>query len=74
MIPVVILTARSSIDDKVQGLDMGADDYLAKPFEPAELFARLRVASRRVNQAQSSLLQCLSHKLAKARANLYNKN
>jgi two-component system OmpR family response regulator/two-component system response regulator QseB len=42
----------------VQGLDMGADDYLAKPFEPAELFARLRVASRRVNQARSSLLQC----------------
>ncbi|MBT2150439.1 MULTISPECIES: response regulator [Pseudoalteromonas] len=58
VIPVVILTARSSIDDKVQGLDMGADDYLAKPFEPAELFARLRVASRRVNQAQSSILQC----------------
>lgn len=58
VIPVVILTARSSIDDKVQGLDMGADDYLAKPFELAELFARLRVASRRVNQAQSSLLQC----------------
>lgn len=58
VIPVVILTARSSIDDKVQGLDMGADDYLAKPFEPAELFARLRVASRRVNQARSSLLQC----------------
>lgn len=58
VIPVVILTARSSIDDKVQGLDMGADDYLAKPFEPAKLFARLRVASRRVNQAQSSLLQC----------------
>lgn len=58
VIPVVILTARNSIDDKVQGLDMGADDYLAKPFEPAELFARLRVASRRVNQAQSSLLQC----------------
>lgn len=58
VIPVVILTARSSIEDKVQGLDMGADDYLAKPFEPAELFARLRVASRRVNQAQSSLLQC----------------
>lgn len=58
VIPVVILTARDSIDDKVQGLDMGADDYLAKPFEPAELFARLRVASRRINHTHSSLLQC----------------
>ncbi|MBG9995635.1 response regulator transcription factor [Pseudoalteromonas sp. NZS127_1] len=58
VIPVVILTARGSIDDKVQGLDMGADDYLAKPFDPAELFARLRVASRRINQTQSSLLRC----------------
>ena len=55
---MVILTARGSIDDKVQGLDMGADDYLAKPFDPAELFARLRVASRRINQTQSSLLRC----------------
>lgn len=55
-LPVVILTARGSIDDKVQGLDLGADDYLAKPFDPAELFARLRVASRRLTQAQSSLL------------------
>ena len=58
VIPVVILTARGSIDDKVQGLDMGADDYLAKPFDPAELFARLRVASRRINKAQTSTLQC----------------
>ncbi|MFY8325835.1 response regulator transcription factor [Pseudoalteromonas sp. ZZD1] len=53
-LPVVILTARGSIDDKVLGLDLGADDYLAKPFDPAELFARLRVASRRVTQTQSS--------------------
>lgn len=58
VIPVVILTARGSIDDKVQGLDMGADDYLAKPFDPAELFARLRVASRRINKAHTSTLQC----------------
>lgn len=58
VIPVVILTARGGIDDKVKGLDMGADDYLAKPFDPAELFARLRVASRRINQTQSSLLRC----------------
>ena len=58
IIPVVILTARSSIDDKVLGLDMGADDYLAKPFDPAELFARLRAASRRINHTHSSLLNC----------------
>ncbi len=57
-IPVLILTARDSIDDKISGLDMGADDYLAKPFEPAELFARLRVISRRVTQTQSSVLAC----------------
>ena len=56
-IPVVILTARGSIDDKVMGLDLGADDYLAKPFDPAELFARLRVASRRLTQAQTSTLK-----------------
>ena len=41
---------------EVQGLDLGADDYLAKPFDPAELFARLRVASRRVTHAQSSTI------------------
>lgn len=40
---VLILTARNSLDDKIAGLDLGADDYLAKPFEPKELFARLRV-------------------------------
>jgi len=46
-LPVLILTARSSIDDKVSGLDLGADDYLAKPFEVNELLARLRVFERR---------------------------
>jgi len=46
-LPVLILTARSSIDDKVLGLDLGADDYLAKPFEVDELLARLRVVERR---------------------------
>jgi len=40
-LPVLILTARSSIEDKVTGLDLGADDYLAKPFEVNELLARL---------------------------------
>ncbi len=44
--PVLILTARDSSDDKVQGLDLGADDYLAKPFDMAELFARLKTVSK----------------------------
>jgi len=52
--PVLVLTARSGLDDKVQALDFGADDYLAKPFEMAELLARLRAMSRRLGTAVSS--------------------
>lgn len=52
-IPVLILTARDSIQDKVQGLDHGADDYIVKPFDLAELCARLRSIVRRGQQEQS---------------------
>lgn len=45
--PILMLTAKDTLDDRVQGLDAGADDYLVKPFEFAELFARLRALSRR---------------------------
>jgi two-component system OmpR family response regulator len=45
--PVLLLTARDAIDDRVRGLDVGADDYLVKPFAIAELFARLRALVRR---------------------------
>jgi two-component system OmpR family response regulator len=45
--PVLILTARDSVDDRVSGLDAGADDYLTKPFSLAELLARLRALARR---------------------------
>jgi two-component system response regulator TctD len=45
--PVLILTARDAIDDRVLGLDLGADDYLLKPFEPRELAARIRALLRR---------------------------
>jgi two-component system response regulator MprA len=46
-VPVLMLTARDSVEDKVDGLDAGADDYLVKPFALTELFARLRALLRR---------------------------
>ncbi len=46
-VPVLILTARSDLDDRVEGLDTGADDYLVKPFERQELLARMRALMRR---------------------------
>lgn len=51
-IPIIMLTARSEESDKLRGLDMGADDYLTKPFSPSELLARLRAVLRRSQPAQ----------------------
>ncbi len=45
--PIILLTAKSSVEDKITGLDLGADDYLAKPFNTEELLARLRALGRR---------------------------
>jgi DNA-binding response OmpR family regulator len=45
--PILIITARASVDDRISGLDVGADDYLVKPFNTAELLARIRAISRR---------------------------
>ena len=54
--PVIMLTARESVDDKVKGLDLGADDYVPKPFQIPELLARLRAVIRRhAGQAKSTL-------------------
>src|SRR2546430_2812895 len=48
-VPILMLTARGGVDEKIAGLDAGADDYLAKPFEFGELLARLRAFLRRGN-------------------------
>ena len=55
--PVLVLTARDSLSDRVQGLDAGADDYLVKPFAFAELLARLRALVRRGRSSESPRLQ-----------------
>jgi two-component system, OmpR family, response regulator len=55
--PIVMLTARDAIEDRVRGLDAGADDYLVKPFALAELFARLRSISRREPTPRPSMLE-----------------
>ena len=55
--PIIMLTARDSIDDRVQGLDQGADDYLTKPFSLAELLARLRALARRGPLERPAVLQ-----------------
>ena len=56
--PVLLLTARGSVEDRVAGLDLGADDYLVTPFAFDELVARLRVLLRRSNGQVSNVLQC----------------
>lgn len=56
-LPILVLTARDGLDDRVRGLDLGADDYLVKPFAMTELFARLRVIERRLGTATSHLIQ-----------------
>lgn len=56
-VPVLILTARASVPDRVLGLNMGADDYLPKPFDLSELEARLQVLLRRQGRARSTALR-----------------
>jgi len=65
-LPVLVLTARSEIDDRVQGLDSGADDYLTKPFATKELLARIRAMTRRKTEVTDSVLRCGNVSLARS--------
>ena len=61
-LPIIIVTARDAIDDRIEGLDLGADDYLVKPFEIRELLARMRAVTRR--EASGSPAQLGNGKLS----------
>lgn len=65
-VPVLMLTAKSEIDDRVLGLDSGADDYLTKPFAAKELLARIRVMTRRRTDAVDTILAFQDIKLNRA--------
>src|SRR6202022_1605417 len=55
-VPVIVVTARDGIDDRIGGLDLGADDYLVKPFETRELLARMRAILRREGSGAAPIL------------------
>lgn len=69
-VPVLLLTARSEVDDKVYGLDTGADDYLTKPFVAKELLARIRSMTRRQTPISESVLTVGDVKLDRIRFEL----
>lgn len=57
MVPILMLTAMAEAEDRIQGLESGADDYLTKPFEPRELVARIRSILRRAGDTQSGVTE-----------------
>jgi len=59
-VPIIMVTARTTEDDRVRGLDLGADDYVAKPFSPRELVARIRAVLRRSGAAEGGEVRRLT--------------
>lgn len=64
--PVLLLTAKSELDDKITGLDAGADDYLSKPFQTGELLARIRAMTRRRSEYVPGVLSCGNIRLSRS--------
>ncbi|MGK7927345.1 MAG: response regulator transcription factor [Spirulina sp.] len=62
-VPVILLTAKDEVSDRVKGLDAGADDYMVKPFSIEELLARVRAALRRTQEQETNVLQFSDLKL-----------
>lgn len=69
--PVIFLTARDSVKDRVNGLDLGADDYIVKPFSFEELTARIRANTRQAGVAQSSIFRVCDLELDTARHTVF---
>ncbi|MBN2222885.1 MAG: response regulator transcription factor [Vallitaleaceae bacterium] len=61
VVPIIMLTAKDDVSDKVMGLDMGADDYMTKPFAIEELLARIRVAIKRKSKEESLEIKMIEH-------------
>ena len=70
--PVLMLTAKAEIEDKIHGLDMGADDYLSKPFAMGELLARIRAMTRRKSELTANVLTLGGISLNRANYELSN--
>jgi len=73
-LPILILTGQDSAEDKVKGLNIGADDYLTKPFSISELEARIRALLRRPKDVTPTLLECKDLTLDLASRKLYRRN
>ncbi len=73
-VPLIIITAKDDISDRVVGLDAGADDYIVKPFNLEELFARVRANLRRTQEENRDLLQFSDLKLNRSTREIYRGN
>ncbi len=73
-VPIILLTAKDEVSDRVAGLDSGADDYIVKPFSIEELLARIRAHLRRTQEEETDLLQFADLRLNRSTREVYRDN